>query len=587
MKINQNLMLSFLWQVIKPYKLWYLLMIQAPIIGAFYNSINLYSLKLVIDAFDSSEVPEYRNLLYPISLFIGAILALELVWRVSQFAWMKSQPFVRTDIIKKSYDYVQHHSYSYFQNTHSGSISSQIKGIVTGYDNLWHGIHYRVANPLLIVLVGICSLGFINLKIFTFVIIWSCIFFPVMFKMSIRISKLSTITNNSKYKAIGLIADNISNIFSIFSFTARSRELGHIHDFLKNDVAKKDYNEIKYALKTAIIGGVLYSAMLFLLFLYMIHLRRINSVTTGDLMFVMTNTYFVVDNIWKLVSEIGEFASKLGDFKSSFSILQTPQGLIDTPNVSKLKITKGEIIFQGVSFNYENNYTIFKNLNIHIKPGEKIGIVGHSGAGKSTFISLLLKNFKVKTGYIIIDDQSIYDVSSDSLRSQISLIPQDIILFHRSIGENIGYAKENPKQEEIERAAKMANIHEFIENLPQKYNTLVGERGIKLSGGQRQRIAIARAILKNAPILILDEATSSLDSKTEQEIQKSINIMLEQNNVTVIVIAHRLSTIKHLDRIIVLESGNVVEDGSFKELVEMENGRFKGMWSSQINGMLV
>ena len=199
----------------------------------------------------------------------------------------------------------------------------------------------------------------------------------------------------------------------------------------------------------------------------------------------------------------------------------------------------------------------------------------------------MLKNFKLTSGDIIIDNQSIGDASSDSLRAQISLIPQDIILFHRSIGENIGYAKDDATQDEVEMAAKAANINDFIESLPEKYDTLVGERGVKLSGGQRQRIAIARAILKNAPILILDEATSSLDSQTEYEIQKSINIMLEQNNATVIAIAHRLSTIKHLDRIIVIDNGQIIEDGSFQELLAKEHGKFKMMWDSQINGMVI
>jgi ATP-binding cassette subfamily B protein len=262
------------------------------------------------------------------------------------------------------------------------------------------------------------------------------------------------------------------------------------------------------------------------------------------------------------------------------------------------------INFKNIEFSYENGDRVFNGLNLEIKKGQKVGLVGHSGAGKSTLISLLLKNFAITNykywerpasevfetnegGDILINKQSIYDVSSDSLRSQISLIPQDIMLFHRTIGENIGYAKENPTQEEIENAAKVANIHEFVMTLPEKYNTMVGERGVKLSGGQRQRIAIARAILKNAPILILDEATSALDSQTEQEIQKSINTMLDTNNATVIAIAHRLSTIKHLDRIIFMEGGRVLEDGNFNELLGKTNGKFKEIWECQVNGMVV
>jgi ATP-binding cassette subfamily B protein len=270
------------------------------------------------------------------------------------------------------------------------------------------------------------------------------------------------------------------------------------------------------------------------------------------------------------------------------------------------------INFKNIDFGYQGGDKVLDRLNLQIARGQKIGLVGHSGAGKSTLINLLLKNFAITNykywdrpshyvksnvtsmvvnqdegGDILINNQSIHDVSSDSLRSQISLIPQDIMLFHRSIGENIAYAKENPTQEEIENAAKAANIHKFIMTLPEKYNTLVGERGIKLSGGQRQRIAIARAILKNAPILILDEATSALDSETEHEIQKSINAILDQNNATVIAIAHRLSTIKHMDRIIVMDSGKVIEDGSFSELLAMENGKFKELWANQVNGMVV
>jgi len=584
--MKQNTIPSFLWSVIKPYKWWYLLMMQAPIIGSFYKVANSYAVKLVVDAFTGEAIPEYSDLAYPITLFVGAILVMEMGWRVSHFAWMKSQPFVRVNITAKAYDYMQNHSYNFFQNIHSGSIVSKIKGIVVGYNNLWFGVHHRLAAPFLEILVTIIALIFINLQLFIFMLIWCCIFFPVMLKMSFKVSDLAKETADSQHKAMGFISDNITNIFSLFSFASRSRELRQINKFLNEDTAKKDYSWIRYELKMAFVGIAFYATMLVALFIFMIHLRRINVITTGDFVFVMTVTYFVVDNIWKLTCDIGDFLGKMGDFKSSFSILQTPQEIIDKPSAFDLKVNKGEIIFKDVSFGYEEGKThTLKNLNLHIKAGEKIGLVGSSGAGKSTLVSLLLKNFKTNNGDIFIDDQSIYDVTSDSLRSQIALIPQDTMLFHRSIAENIGYAKENASLEEIEKASKMAHIHEFITSLPDEYNTLVGERGIKLSGGQRQRVAIARAILKDATILILDEATSSLDSHTEQYIQDSLNLLIDTKSKTVIAVAHRLSTLKHMDRIIVLDKGSIVEDGTHEELLKSE-GYYQRMWNMQVGGFL-
>jgi ATP-binding cassette subfamily B protein len=229
---------------------------------------------------------------------------------------------------------------------------------------------------------------------------------------------------------------------------------------------------------------------------------------------------------------------------------------------------------------------VFDNLNLKIAPYQKVGIVGVTGAGKTTLINLLLKYFTVLNGSIMVDNNNIFDVSDDSLRRNIAVIPQDILLFHDNILENVRCGNVLASDQEVFNVCKKAEIHDDIMKMPLQYNTIVGERGIKLSGGQRQRIAIARAILKNAPILILDEATSALDSETEQKIQKSINNMLDQNNATVIAIAHRLSTIKHLDRIIVMNDGKIVEDGSFNELIE-KNGVFKNLWDMHMNGMII
>jgi ATP-binding cassette, subfamily B, bacterial len=586
---SQNTIFKFLWPIIKPYKWWYLLMMQAPVINSFYKVLSMLAVSKVVDAFTAEAIPKYSDLIYPITIFVGAILIMELAWRVSHYAWMKTQPFIRADIVTKSYDYIQNHSFDFFQNTHGGSTVSKIKGILAGYNNLWFGVHHRLAVPLLEILITIIALGFVNLQLFIFMALWCCVFFPVMLKMSLNVGKLATKTTDSQHNSMGLIADNLTNIFSLFSFASRARELGKIKDFLHNDTAKKDYAWVKYELKMAFVGIAFYTTMLISLLIFMIHLRRVSAITTGDFVFVMTVTFFVVDNIWKLVSEVGDFTSKMGDFKSSFSILKTPNNSIDKADSRDLKITEGNIIFSNISFKYGSNEQIFDNLNLNIKAGEKVGLVGYSGAGKSTLISLLLKNFKLDKGDILIDSQSIYDASSDSLLSQIALIPQDTLLFHRSIGENIAYSKENSTLDEIKEAAKKAHIHEFIESLPQAYDTLVGERGIKLSGGQRQRIAIARAILKDAPILILDEATSGLDSHTEKHIQESLNLLINDKSKsakkTVIAVAHRLSTLKHMDRIIVLEKGKIIENGTHEELLKTKR-YYQKMWVMQAGGFL-
>lgn len=223
----------------------------------------------------------------------------------------------------------------------------------------------------------------------------------------------------------------------------------------------------------------------------------------------------------------------------------------------------------------------FKNLDLHIKAGEKVGLIGYSGAGKSSLVNLLLRYFKTTSGEILVDGQDISSVTQDSLRENIAVIPQDTMLFHRTLFENIKYGRGNATEEEVIEASKAAHIHEFIMNLPERYQTYVGERGVKLSGGQRQRISIARAILKNAPILILDEATSSLDSHTEKLIQDSLNFLIESHGKTVIAIAHRLSTLKHMDRVIVMDKGKIIEEGSHNKLLRNHKSLYKKLWELQ------
>ncbi|MBP9791636.1 MAG: ATP-binding cassette domain-containing protein [Rickettsiales bacterium] len=270
----------------------------------------------------------------------------------------------------------------------------------------------------------------------------------------------------------------------------------------------------------------------------------------------------------------------MGEAQASLDIINKPHELRDKTKAITLEVKTPSIEYQNIYFYYNHNL-IFENLNIKIASGEKVGIVGHSGAGKSSLVNLLLKYFHPSAGSILIDNQSIENVTQDSLRHNIAMIPQDIMLFHDSIMENIRYSKPTATDDEVMEAAKKAHIHDYILTLPHGYNTPVGERGLKISGGQRQRIAIARAMLKDAPILILDEATSSLDSKTEKLIQEGIEILLKDKNKTMIAIAHRLSTIKDMDRIIVLDQGQIIEEGNHFQLMKIKNGIYQNLWKHQ------
>jgi ATP-binding cassette subfamily B protein len=278
-----------------------------------------------------------------------------------------------------------------------------------------------------------------------------------------------------------------------------------------------------------------------------------------------------------------EFFEYLGNISDGVRIFVTPHEIVDQPDAPPLQVDQGRISFRAVSFTYPEGLPVFRHLDVEIQPRQHVGLVGFSGSGKSTFVNLILRLFEPGDGQIEIDGQDILGVTQDSLRENISMIPQDPQLFHRTLMENIRYGRLDATDDEVIAAAKAAHADEFIRQTEKGYDSLVGERGVKLSGGQRQRIAIARAILKDAPILILDEATSSLDSITEKHIQAGLEYLMQGK--TVVVVAHRLSTIAHLDRILVFDQGQIVEDGSHAELLKRD-GHYARLWNMQAGGFL-
>jgi ATP-binding cassette, subfamily B, bacterial len=585
---NQTSPISFILNVIKPYNGYYIIMMCAPIVSGLHPVIYNYAVKLLIDLFSKTESITYDQSLKPILIFMGAHIMLDVAWRTHNYAQLKSMPYILEDMLCKVCEHCFNLPYTYFQNNLSGSIVGKIKGIGDKYFKIHSALEYSVSEPFFAMICAGIALAFTNFDIFLFIFTFTIVYAPLAFHFFYKLSKIEGEKQESWYHLFGTVADRVSNIFNIFAYARKNSEIQKIRKYYKdvhNPIAIRYY---KYDLIICTLFGIIYCIFIFSLFIYVIGLKNKGLITLGDIAFVMALSLAFMDKSWHATMQLKDFLEDVAAFKSAFTIMQTPQCTIDKENADELFVSNGEIIFKELTFAYpDDGVIVLDKLNLHIKAGEKIGVVGHSGAGKSTLVSLLLKNFKPDQGHIIIDGQLSSDVSSDSLRSNISYIPQDIILFHRSIGENIGYAKINATQQEIEEAARHAKIHDFIKGLENGYDTLVGERGIKLSGGQRQRVAIARAFLKNTKILILDEATSSLDSETESDIQNSLNEIFDANGTTVIAIAHRLSTIKHMDRIIVLEDGRIVEDGTFQELLKLKNGQFKSLWEHQVNGMIL
>ena len=311
--------------------------------------------------------------------------------------------------------------------------------------------------------------------------------------------------------------------------------------------------------------------------------RQAGEITIGDFSLVLAINGAIISFLKELARDLSDFSEKYGKVSRALSSILVKPEIKDRINATPLIVKKGEIIFNDVLFQYKEAYPLFQGLSLIIKPGQKVGLVGYSGSGKTTFINLILRQFDVTRGSILIDNQNIQEVKQDSLRENIGVIPQDPFLFHRMLLENIRYGKIDASDKEVIQAAKNAHAHEFIGELPKGYASLVGERGVKLSGGQRQRIALARIFLKNAPILILDEATSQLDSVTENYIQEALWTLMQGK--TAIAIAHRLSTLKYMDRILVFEKGKIIEDGTHDSLLTQES-LYKILWNAQSGGFL-
>jgi ATP-binding cassette subfamily B protein len=383
--------------------------------------------------------------------------------------------------------------------------------------------------------------------------------------------------------ATGVLSDSIANQNTIQLFTGSKYESGYYKE-VTNDQAKItrtvwDLNNVLELVLSFVIFLIE-----FLLFYYAIKYWQVGTISVGTFVLIQVYLVGIGSRLWDFSRVIRDINESFTDAREMVEILKLPHSIKDVKNAKALNVIEGEINFENVCFNFSDSRPVLKDINLVIKPGEKIALIGPSGAGKSTFVKLLFRMYDIVSGAIRIDGQDIGKVTQESLRHNLSLVPQDPILFHRTLLENIRYGRRDATDEEVYEAGRLAHCDEFARGLKDGYGTYVGERGVKLSGGERQRVAIARAILKNAPILVLDEATSSLDSHSESLIQDALDKLMKGK--TTIVIAHRLSTIRKMDRIIVVEKGNIVEEGSHDELLKNNSSLYKKLWDLQAGGFV-
>jgi len=424
----------------------------------------------------------------------------------------------------------------------------------------------------------------VNVWIGYAMMVWTIIFVIFNWIFTKYKLKYDLARNEKETESSGLLADTISNHNTVRLFGGYGRE---VDAFSAVNEKLRRLRIITWNYLSNTMDGVqaLLSIVLEIgIFYYGIYLWNLGQITVGDFVLIQTLLIATVERIWNVGRIVRTVYERMSDAEEMTMILETPHEIKDVHSAKKLKIKDGRIEFKNVTFNYNETRSILKDFNLTIKPSERLAFIGTSGAGKTTIVRLILRLHELTEGKILIDGQDISKVTLASLWQAVSLVPQDPDLFHRTLLENIRYGRPEATDEEVYVAAKAANCHDFIIGLQDGYATLVGERGIKLSGGERQRVAIARAILRGSPILILDEATSSLDSESEKLIQEAlVNLM---KNKTVIVIAHRLSTIRQMDRIIVIDRGQIAEEGCHEALLEKKDGVYSHLWQLQAGGFI-
>ena len=576
---------NFLWHFAKKQRLGYSILFFTAAFWAINESFYPYFIKQIVNRlaqFDGPRTQVILSLSTPMIFLASFWLIMEICMRMQGMTTMNVFPRFRANIRQAIYRYTSQHSHQFFLNQFAGSIANKIQDLPSSSERLMEIIVFNGISLTTLITSAVVLMWHANPIFACIMLTWVLLHLSIIMLSLRKGAHYSEQHAESVTTLTGKIVDSITNIQNVRLFARTPYESDYLKYYQEQELSKaKRYNwhieKMKIFLGLASLAFM--SSLVFTLIYGWMH----HWVSLGDFTLINMLAFSILGFMWYMSYQLTIFIKEWGKITAALQILATEHDMQDAPQATKLNVSAGRITFDKVTFSYGPSVSVFNELSLQIQPGEKVGLVGFSGSGKSTFVNLILRFYLLNSGKISIDDQDITQVTARSLREQIAMIPQDPSLFHRSLLDNIRYGNTEASDEEVIAAAKIAHCDEFIRDLPEGYHTLVGERGVKLSGGQRQRIAIARCALKAAPILILDEATSALDTVTEKFIQSSLEKLMQDR--TTLVIAHRLSTLANMDRILVFDQGRLVEDGSVQELLQGE-GHFAKLWQLQQHGLL-
>lgn len=582
--ISRRRVIGFLYTMVRPFAYALFVMISFALIWAINLSMRPYLFKLILNDVAEKTTDTLVNAVTPIIMFY-------LAWSVLMFLCMRMYgyfvevtmiPALRKRIILLNFDNLLGQDHRYYQDNFAGNLSNKVNDLANGVPDILQ-ITFDVFLCYSLTLgVALYTISQVNWIFFCIISGWITLFLLGSLSFSSQLivradrwsEYISTIT--------GSIVDVLANILSVRLFTRKTIERDALAITCDNAVNAERTLQWSYFILKACFG-VSFITVQAISFYFLVQGRVAGTITVGDFSLVLAMNITVLDALWRITLAYSQFSTSFGRITQALRALNVVPTLQDLPQALPLKVSKGEIVFENVTFTYQGAPILFANKSLIIPAGQKVGLVGYSGSGKSTFVHLILRLFDLNEGRILIDGQDIKTVTQDSLHAAIGIVPQDVSLFHRTLLENMTYSSATTTQEGILSAATKARVDEFVKHLAQGYNTQAGESGLKISIGQSQRIALARVFLKNAPILILDDATSQLDALTEQAITDALDELMQ--NKTAIVIANRLATLRRMDRILVFDQGKIVEDGTSKELLE-RGGLYKKMWDAQVGGLL-